>query len=571
MKLLKTITSVMLAAGIIAGSAAVPVKENSVEAAGSKLMYNDVASKLQSRINEEKNKFPNGKYWNHKGRSTGDEDDYSYIACNHIQDKVNENLYCSTVKDSKGKVFHQCGGFAYKLAKDIWQTTEFYSNAIDSTYEPKVGDNVRFEVPVEDKTKTKKASNTQPHSIFITGISGDKITFAECNGDLEDCKICWGSEKYYTKVIAETKSVKKSDGTYADATLYSGVSSSRTYVTKSYLIKYGSSYQRPFIAGDLNMNGKLDNGDAEIFESTVMKDGKTTYSLNGTLYESRPLSYYDVTGDGYVDANDYNQIRYGSNNLRIVAADEQYTKSRWNTLNNDLGFSTCAGDYYVNNGDGTVAWIGCVDREIKNYYVPATVYSDGDKKLYDVTEIGYSSHKGQAGERTCTQDYKIQTLYIPDSVKSIHSYALMNWSVTSIRFYGSTPKLETIDSNAFEGCSALKTLDLSSAINLKTIKNAAFEGCTSLYHIDLPCSINDLTLGSDNGSIFGSTDPDGVTIEINTPPSACKYQNVIISSGDYNNWRKNDIYFYGRHFKLYKLNTKNYIGQVDKYHNYLRP
>lgn len=567
MKVRKIITSAMITAGIISGL--VSVTPLSVSAVNSKVMYYDVEAQLQKRITDETKIFPGGSYWNHKGKSSYNENTYSYKACDHLQDKANNSICCSEVQLSPGKAGSQCVGFAYKLAKDIWGTTEFYSNKINNSYEPKVGDNVRLYIPVEDKTRLKVAVDEQPHSIFITSVSGDKITFAECNGELENCQILWNRKEYYKNVIAESKNVTNSSGYTREATLYQGDENSLVVVDKSFLRKYGVEYQRPVIAGDLNKNGMLDSKDLMLFTDTVMKDGTTLHSI--------PLSYYDVNGDGHVDMNDYNSIRYGSNNLRIVLPNES-TTSRWNTLNNDKGSFIWIDNYFVKNKLGGVAWIGSVDKEISSFEVPSKAYCSEENKWYDVTEIGYDSlrsgdkYMSGNGGRTCTAGYKINTLSIPDSVKRIHSYAFDKWTITSIKFSGSNPQLEEIGYNAFNECKSLKTLDLSAAKKLKSIANGTFEGCTSLYHIDLPNTGNSIKLGTEGGSIFGSTNPDGVTMDIANPnnsTSGSSYQSVYITTSDYNYWLNNDLYFYGRMFRLY--HNSSYIGKVDRYNGYLRP
>lgn len=562
MKLLKQITSAMLSMTIIAGAAATGLSiKTDTSAASTKLMYNTVISQWKTRINDEKNnRFPNKAYWNHKGVTKYDENTCTNKPCNHKPDEVKGLCYCSEVLFN-GNYSKQCYGFAIKLAKDIWGTKEFYTYDIGSNYEPKIGDNVRLNIPVDNIS-----GKTQGHSIFITGISGENITFAECNGELEDCQIRWDRTSYYEKVHANKVYLPDKDGVNQEATIYKGVKSSITTVNKSYLRKYGISYKRPVIAGDLNKNDRLDSGDAEIFEQTVMKDGRTSNS-NHT-----PLSYYDVNGDGYVDMSDYNEIRYGSNNYRIITPDEDPT-CRWNSRPHDSGFLFNDGCYYVKNKFGGASWIGMLDTDKSSVYVSSRVYDPNDNCWYNVNEIGAERRSGQSGDRTCTRGCKIKTLYIPDSITRIHSYTFEEGKLTSLRFSGSNPQLETIDEYAFYNCKTLKTLDLTPAKKLKNIGNNAFEGCTGLYHIDLPYTTHVLNLGSGSGSIFGSTNPTSATIEINNPytstsPSS-NYQKINIAGKDYNYWKNNDLYFYGRIFKLY--NQNKYIGKVDRYQGYLRP
>ena len=563
MKLIKRITSTMLSMTIIAGAAATGIPEKmTTSAANSNVMYYDVFSDIQNRINAEKAKFPDGYYWNHRGLSNYNEDTYTNKPCYHAQDYAKGETCCSKTIIETGDERGQCYGFAYKLAKDIWGTTEFYEYHVDQNYEPKVGDNVRLEFDVEGLSSYEK----QGHSIFITDISGENITFAECNGELQDCKIRWDRTDYYEKLIYENISVEDYNGNQITKKLVKGDPTSLTTVTKSYLREHATEYFRPVIAGDLNKNGILDSDDAYKFANSIMTNG---YILSGI----KRYSYYDVNGDGHIDSSDYNEIRYGRYNLRIVMSGES-TSCRWSSLNNAYGFRYYDDCYYIKNDLGGVSWIGSLDTEKSTIYVPSRVYSNEDKCWYDVTEIGYDAYDGNGhGWRTCTPNYKTNTIYIPDTVKRIHSYAFENWSLTSLKFSGSNPQLETVDEFAFYNCKSLKTLDLSPAKKLKTIGNSAFDGCTALYHIDLPFTGSAINLGSGSGSIFGNTDPLSATIEIKNPNNstspASNYQIINISDKDYNYWVKKDLYYYGKLFKLY--NGEYYLGQVNKNQGYLRP
>ena len=143
--------------------------------------------------------------------------------------------------------YGQCIGFASKVAEDIWGTKDFVQYRIENgklvlegtareTYEPKIGDTVRF----------------WNHSIFITGISGDQIYFVQCNGDGK-CGIDW------------------------DATYYH-----QYRITKQFLRDEAEYIERVAVAGDLNLNGRIDSGDASIFESTIMYDGITKGTIPAT-------------------------------------------------------------------------------------------------------------------------------------------------------------------------------------------------------------------------------------------------------------------------------------------------
>ena len=525
MKLIKRITSTMLSMTIIAGTAAadIPAKmtTSATEPTNSILLRETVISEMGKRIDEEMKKFgldpekdkQKAIYWNHKEKDSIDgEYNWTTTPCDHVVDYAKDEKCCNHTKVGD-KYLCQCYAFAYLLAKDIWETTEFYEyTVVDHNYEPQVGDNVRLRFEVENEQG--EMIRYQDHSIFITGISGDNITFAECNGDLQDCKIVWNRTEYYDRVYGDRVSL---------ASVY-GDERSLTEVTKDYLRKYATEYYRPIIAGDFNMDGSVDLGDGKIFESTIMTNGERALLMPDNQTYNKD-SYYDVNGDGYINKDDYNDICDENFKPRIVKPDED-TQSQFRSLTHSSGFlfDRC---YYVPNDIGGVSWIGSVDSEVDTVYVPSKVKCDKDGCWYDVTEIGYDGCYNGHPYKTCTEGYKINTIYIPDSVKRIHSYAFDSWSLTSLRFSGSDPQLETIGDFAFYGCNSLKKLDLSPAKNLKSIGFNAFDKCTQLNAIILPYTGKSLYLASNGKGIFGNVDPSNITI---------KFKNSIseIPMGDLN-------------------------------------
>lgn len=502
MKLITKLTSAALITGIIAGSSiSLPSADMSVDAATRNFRYDIAAAHFSQRVSEEKAKFPSGAYWNHEGLNSNKYDDetISYTPCDHLVENAKNALCCSQTMMASGVMGGQCTGFAYKLAKDIWGTDQFCTFYDIAQYEPKVGDNVRLEFPVYDSNGNKVNGKVQPHSIFITSVDKNgSVTFAECNRNLEDCQIFWDSKDYYTRVTAKKYTVRDYRGNSVSATEYVGDSKSLTKVDTAFLRKYAVNYERPALAGDLNMNGKIDGNDVLLFESSVMTDGRTIYPENPKF-----LNYYDVNGDGHVDTNDYNELRYGygPDKLRIVYNNTDLT-CRWNTLRNENGFLFSDGSYYVKNDLGGVAWIGSVDKEIESLYVSSKVYSSTDKCWYDVTEIGYNSYRNCHGEKTCTNGYKIKKLYIPDTVKCIHSYAFQDWTLEYLGFSGSSPQLDTIQNNAFDSCRRLKSLDLSSAKKLKNIGRYAFNECTALEHVYVSYKGINSFINAENGINF---------------------------------------------------------------------
>ena len=118
-------------------------------------------------------KYPHGAYWN-----GGNADSYTLTPCTHHPDcDYTGGCDCNSFRG----LGIQCLGFAYQLATLVYGGNQYHertpiydSSAIDTV---KAGDIIRY------KNGT--------HSIFVTAVDGEIITFADCNSD-NQCVIRWG-------------------------------------------------------------------------------------------------------------------------------------------------------------------------------------------------------------------------------------------------------------------------------------------------------------------------------------------------------------------------------------------
>lgn len=126
-----------------------------------------------------KQKFPAGKYWNHCG-GPNNPDGWTNEPCTH---HGHNGSGCSIYPDGCNcNSFHtsiQCYGFGYKMADEYYGSTpDEWDNRI--WWRPatgiKAGDVFRY--------KNNK------HTIWITGVDGDTVTYADCNYD-GTCVIRW--------------------------------------------------------------------------------------------------------------------------------------------------------------------------------------------------------------------------------------------------------------------------------------------------------------------------------------------------------------------------------------------
>lgn len=126
-----------------------------------------------------KEKFPDGKYWNHPNGAPNNPDGYSDTPCTH-----HESGSCSAYNGLCGCNLYnaaiQCHGFALKLANECFDSNARYWKEVHSIDGIKAGCIVRI-------------NGEDGHSIFVTDVSGDTITYADCNID-HQCGIRWGAK-----------------------------------------------------------------------------------------------------------------------------------------------------------------------------------------------------------------------------------------------------------------------------------------------------------------------------------------------------------------------------------------
>ena len=164
--------------------------------------------KTKLNVNQLKDKFPAGEYWNHTIGGKNNPDKYTSTPCNHHYNK----LPCKhpECKGGGGCCYYgvcgcnsyanavQCMGFAYKLGYDAYGVNP---TANKSTGYKKITNKNDLKAYVDNKLKAgdivRYAGNT--HTVFVIGVNGDKVYVAECNRN-GDCKIEWGRELTKSKI-----------------------------------------------------------------------------------------------------------------------------------------------------------------------------------------------------------------------------------------------------------------------------------------------------------------------------------------------------------------------------------
>ena len=138
-----------------------------------------------------RNKFPAGKYWNHAGNpgsgsAQNNQDGYTSTPCPKHGNVGSSSQTCNGFAPGGTQLSWQCMGYAEKLGYDAtgynprnnsngWSTSTS-SSALDNL---KAGDIVRYK--------------NNGHSIYVTAVNGDTVTYTDCNSD-GHCIIRWDQQ-----------------------------------------------------------------------------------------------------------------------------------------------------------------------------------------------------------------------------------------------------------------------------------------------------------------------------------------------------------------------------------------
>lgn len=120
--------------------------------------------------------FPHGKYWNHVGKSNNPDGVTSTACASHSRchwgiNRCNCNSFDNAI---------QCMGYAHKISYEItgvYPRNNYQKIKSLKASELRVGDIIRY--------------RWDGHSICVTGVSGSKISFTDCNY-IGRCQIRWG-------------------------------------------------------------------------------------------------------------------------------------------------------------------------------------------------------------------------------------------------------------------------------------------------------------------------------------------------------------------------------------------
>lgn len=264
-----------------------------------KIQAAGTSGSFEERIAQLQKKFPDGKYWNHEGKKKNNPDGYTSRPCTHHGNcsKNGTDFSGSCGCNSFNGVAIQCMGFAQKLGYDVFGTNPRTQWSLSyNLANVKAGDIVRY----------------NNHSIFVTKVSGDTLTYADCNSDWH-CKIRWGATikksqiknfSYIQHANNYNEVMKKTGNTPKKSTL-SSVTSGKTGQIR---VKWKRDRQATGYQVVLSTNRKFTSGKKVVKitkNSTIAQNVKGLRS--GKKYYVKVRAYKVVKGKKYYGS--YSSVR----------------------------------------------------------------------------------------------------------------------------------------------------------------------------------------------------------------------------------------------------------------------
>lgn len=243
--------------------------------------YSGSLSSTGLTINQLKAKYPQGKYWNHVGSSSNNADGYTNTPCpSHSSTGT-----CNAFVYNGTKIGWQCFGFALKLGYDAYGDNPRNWGRAYNLNNIKPGDIINYD------------GNNPGHTVFVTGVNGNTVYFAECNYGGR-CLIRWDRsllKSQFNNLYNVYVAPYALDGSTPDPVSDPIYEIDTRYPTPfdSYT-RYGTTYEVYSSVGGSKTGGWIDEGDRCVINE-VYTNGwlKVTYPVsNGTRTKYMPISEF---------------------------------------------------------------------------------------------------------------------------------------------------------------------------------------------------------------------------------------------------------------------------------------
>lgn len=342
-----------------------------------------LASARTYTLDELRQKYPAGKYWNHAGSSTNNPEGYTSTACtDHYVKRADgtrgigqyDNRYYGALGWAT-----QCAGYAQKVAS-------CYAGSDPQTWTKRTGTAAVNDLKTGDVVRYLNDG----HSIFITKVEGENVWFSDCNYG-NRCIIRWD--------VKTTKStIKKTFTNVRVCPVDPGPDTCSTQYAGWYKVKSSDGIS---VNSGHNFNSKVD----EIANGSVLYVTKASGLGRSQIGHIQ----YEDGQERYVAMNLLEPItgiehRYGSASISdYFDASITFTGVLydWSNLNEKLQVRVVADSGQIVNG---VADQDNADDNIFNFYVATPdAKSQGDNHAYKVTVPGLSREKHTFSVQAYTQ------------------------------------------------------------------------------------------------------------------------------------------------------------------------
>ncbi len=497
-------------------------------------------------IAELKTVFRDGEYWN------------AYNTCGYEGTGLTACPTCSSYNmsycdagciDSCGQFYYngawvsgQCLGWACKMGSTI-----FGGNPLSWAWHTDVsalqpGDIVYGNV-------TSVISGASLHAIFITGVEGDVVTFADCNS-AGPCRVKWDRITTLSAIQIAANSGAKIYSASNNNTVSGGSSSESDGHIHSYsntcdttcntcgeAREVAHNYSNACDA-DCNTCGATrtpanhtydgdSDGDCNVcgFVRTITgTTGDCTWCLDGTVLT--------ISGSGAMENYTYgSSVPWGTAITEVIIEDGVTSTGDYAFRNSrsltsitipdsvtsigDYAFSSCSSltsitipDSVTSIGDN--AFYGC--GSLSSITVPDNVTGIGDYAFYkctSLTSVTIPDGVTGIGNKVFSSCTSLTSITIPDSVTSIGDHAFSG--CTSLSSITVPDSVTSIGDNAFFSCASLASVTIGNSVT--SISDYAFHYCTSLTSITIPDSATSIGVGAfeDCTALISVTIGDSVT------------------------------------------------------------
>ncbi|MBQ7043235.1 MAG: InlB B-repeat-containing protein [Clostridia bacterium] len=398
-----------------------PLSGDMFKAGGIDSLFGITASAANLTLTELKAKYPQGKYWNHVGSSSNNPNGWTNTPCpSHSSTSTcNGFVYGGTT------IGWQCFGFALQLGYDAYGSNPKNWGRAYNLDNIKPGDIINYD------------GNNPGHTVFVIGVNGDTVSFAECN---------WGSRC----IISWTRSLKKSQfnnlynvyvAPYALTTDDPPVS----HTINSNYSKNFTAYPKAKITAANIFDANHNQIDSTSWIGTsdkctiheVYTDGccKVTYPLDagGTKTVYSKISLFNVTVNectGYNIAYSYNTENYkfyDSNTVEFTITPHVNNRDAYDNEITNISL-------YFKKPNGEVNYIPLGKNKSVEFYMPD--YDAGKYVFWAKVETIYGSSEGAEDDGSLSLDlarlswsnfrFESDVIYARIKFKEIDRYLTVN-------------------------------------------------------------------------------------------------------------------------------------------------